>query len=133
MRSGIVRPLARIGADAAVLVTGEARVMSKRVRTYGGAQGRGEQGVGRFQKNRAEVDAAIGDESRMSAQEQTWVKAVHHFASDALRVAVAAATLDLGPQAQRWQHFEPWPGVTDRPQHRDKTTEHFALIRIVVH
>src|SRR5688572_6789949 len=98
MRSGIVRPSARVRADAAMLVAGVTRVMAQRVGSHRFAERSPQDRVRSLEQDRADVNAAVGDEAGMTAQQQAGVESGHHFTRDPLVGRVTAAALGLGAQ-----------------------------------
>src|SRR5437870_5350184 len=101
VRSGIALSARRIGAERPVLVAGETGVMPQRVGLQRIAERVAEAGVGCLDENGANVNAAVGDNAAVMANELSEIEAVQHLGRDALLVAVAALPLLLRPDAQR--------------------------------
>src|SRR5690242_3886788 len=105
-RSGIAVSAGRIGAQRPVLVAGVTGVVPQRVRPQRVAERIAEASVGRLDEDGADVDAAVGHDAAVMADELPQVEAVHHLRRDPLLVAVAALPALLRPDAQGRYHLD---------------------------
>src|ERR1039457_5475076 len=120
------------GAKRPELIAGVARLMLDRERPLRLGQGRAEPGVGRLDQDRADADAALGNDSAMAAHEQVLVVAGHHLGRDAFVGVVTALPFGLGADAQRRQNLDARPGVALLLQQLDEAAEELAVVLLVV-
>src|SRR5579872_7246343 len=97
-RSAIAPPARRVGTEGAVLVAGVTGVMAQREGAERLLERAAQAGVRGVDQDRADEDAAVGDDATVVAQEEARVEALHHLRGDALVVVVAALALDLGTE-----------------------------------
>ena len=76
-----------------------------------------EEGVGCLDEDRTDVNAAVADDAAVLADQLPRVESLHHFRGDTFLVSVAALSLCLSPNPQRWQHLQPRP-VDPSPPHK---------------
>src|SRR5438552_8981991 len=109
MRSNIALPTGWIGAEGAVLVTRVTRLMPQRIARHRLFERAAQSCVGCFDQDRADIDAAVGDDPAMVADQLALVEPFHHFRRDPLVGGVAALSFDLVADAQRRQHLDSRP------------------------
>src|SRR6266404_3015393 len=88
--SGIVPSAGRIGANAAVPVAGPTGVVPQSEWPLGFSERGTEDGIGRFNENRADVNAAIGRDAGVAAQQLVGIEVGHHLSRHPLVISVTA-------------------------------------------
>src|SRR6266852_3810614 len=90
IRSGIAASGRGVGAERAVLVAGVTGMVAERIGGHRFRQRRTKAGVGGVDQNRTDVDALVGDDAAVVADQAAPIESVHHVRSDAFFRVIAA-------------------------------------------